>query len=200
MPQYYTDNVRNQVAIAGVSAYDDLPRLVNVNRANRGMLTLSPILSATLAGKQFFYSEAFTLAETTDQKDYVLVTPNTTKWCHLTYHAEGQAITEISLWEDTKFTSTDSLTVYNNDRNSTDANTTLLYQLTTPTSSTDTGSRLIHHKSGSATQQSRDDASVEVGDEMILKQNSRYRLNIVTESTGNLCNVFLHWHEHTNES
>lgn len=190
-----------QAVIYGVDASGN-PTYAKVIAQNRGLLTLPPILAATFQGKEFFYSEAFTLAETTDSRDFVFITPNTTEWAHLTFHGSGSAITEVSLWEDTEYNTTSDytlLTTYNNNRNSTDAADCLLY-LATVTSATDSGTQLLNVKSGSATQQSKDSMDAGIADELFLKQNSPYRISFNTESTGNLCNLKIQWHEHTNES
>ena len=185
--------------VMGGMRTDDTPGYAKIIYQNRGLLVLPPILAATFQGKQFFYSDAFTLAETTDIRDYIFVTPDTAEWAHFTFHASGSAITEVSLWEDTQYSSTDALTTYNNNRNSTDVADCLLY-LATATSTTDTGTRLIHINSGSATQQSRDSTEGGYEDELFLKRNASYRINFATSSTNNLCNLKIQWHEHTNES
>ena len=202
MPDYLTDRLNDQVVIAGTHYTDGLPRLLKVIPENGGLLTLPPILGATFRGKQFFYTEAFELAATTDQKDYIIKTPDTTKWCHLIFTAEGSAITEVMLFEDTQYESTDGteLTVFNNNRNSTDANTTLLYETSVPVTSTDSGTRIHWNKSGSATNQSKNSGETQRGDEIFLKQNTQYRLFIGSGSADNLCNIVLHWHEHTNSA
>jgi hypothetical protein len=191
-----------QAVIYGVDANGD-PVYIKAIEQNRALVTLDPTLAATFQGKEFFYSEAFLLAETTDSRDYVFVTPNTTEWAHFTFHASGSAITEISLWEDTELTTTSDytlLTTYNNNRNSTDTADCLLYQTPLNATATDSGTRLIHEKSGSATQQSKDSMDAGYADELFLKQNSYYRISYGTETTGNLCNLKVQWHEHTNET
>ena len=187
-----------ETTIAGIDGNDNI-NYARINSGNRGLLTIPPILCKIFAGKEFFYSEAFELAETTDTQDYIFVTPNTTEWAHFAFHATGSAITEVALWEDTKYSSTDELTTYNNNRNSATPPSSKLYQVTA-TSTTDTGTRLIHVKSGSATRQSKDSMSAGYADELFLKQNAKYRISFATASTSNLCNLLIQWHEHTNGS
>ena len=55
MPEFETDNLYNQIVIAGTNYSDSLPRLLRVNPKNGGLLTLPPIISATLSSKQYFY-------------------------------------------------------------------------------------------------------------------------------------------------
>jgi hypothetical protein len=186
-----------EVVIGGLARGDNTPRHARIIKENLAMLFIEPVLAATFAGKEFFYEEAFTLAETSDLRDYIFQTPNTNEWAHFKFHGSGSAITDISLWEDTQYSSTDAVTTYNNNRNSTDTADCLIYNLTA-TSTTDTGTRLRHKLSGSATQQSRDSMDVGYADELFLKQNAKYRISFATESTGNLCNMLIQWHEHTN--
>jgi hypothetical protein len=167
------------------------------------MLSVVPHLAATFANKQFFYSEAFTLAETTDTRDYLFITPNLgTKQAHFQIHAEGQAITTFDFWESSELAVTTdytALTAYNNNRNSTDAPTVLLYLAPSGLATTDSGTLLIEEISGSATQQSRSPGDLGYGNELFLKSDTKYRIHFATGSTGNLCNMLIQWHEHTNE-
>ena len=82
--------------IAGMRR-DNVPGYAKVIYENGGLLTLEPILAATFAGKQYFYSAAFTLSATTDTADYLFVTPDTSEWAHMIWRATGSAITEIKL-------------------------------------------------------------------------------------------------------
>lgn len=199
MPKYFTQS--GETVIGGVDRSDN-PGYFKIIKENRAMLVLPPSMAATYAGKQFFYSDSFTLAETTDTRDYIFKTPDSTKWSHFWVQAGGTAITEFAFWEDTELTTTTDyteLTTYNNNRNSTDTADSLLYYTDAIATTTDTGTRLWYLKSGSATQQSRDSSEGAIEDEMFLKQDAYYRISFATESTGNFCHMRLHWHEHTNE-
>lgn len=66
--------------------------------------------------------------------------------------------------------------------------------------STDNGTLIWHQKSGAATNQSRSSMAAGNTEEIILKQNSLYRIRIGTGTTSNLCNIKLEWYEHTNKS
>lgn len=196
MAKYFTQP--GESVIGGLARGDETPRHARIIKENRAMLFIDPILASTFASKQFFYSEAFELAATTDTRDYIFETPNTTEWAHFTFHGTGSAITEIALWEDTELTSTDALTTYNNNRNSTDTADCSLYLCAAGESSTDTGTMLIHFKSGSATNQSRANAEHGYADELFLKSNTKYRIMFRTFTATNLCNLMIQWHEHTN--
>jgi hypothetical protein len=197
MPKYFTQP--GSSVIGGVNSSNDADYLKIIS-ANRALLTIDPILAATFAAKQFFYSDAFTLAATSDYRDYLFVTPNTTEWAHFLVHVDGNAITEFKLIEDSELSSSDGTaqTTFNNNRNSTDSADCLLY-LIEPASATDSGTQLLHDKSGSATNQSKSSMSGGYADELFLKSNSIYRIQVGTGSASNLCNILVQWHEHTNE-
>lgn len=189
--------------ISGVGNDDEL-YYYKIVKENRAMLTIVPHLAATFAGKQYFYSEAFTLAETTDTRDYLFVTPNlATKQAHFQIHAEGSAITVFDIWEDSELAVTTDysiLTTYNSDRSSTDSATVTLYLAPAGIATTDSGTLLIEELSGTATQQSRSPSDVGYGNELFLDYDTKYRIHFETESTGNRCNMLIQWHEHTNEN
>ena len=203
MSKYFTK--AGQTVIGGIDPNDE-PRFAKIVYQNRGLLTLDPILAATFQGKQFFFSDAFTLAATSDHKNFVFQTPNSTKWAHLVWRGTGSAITTFEVIEDTMlttsdFTSTDSLTVFNNNRNSTATADCRIWPVDdTVDYSTDSGTTIFEIASGAATNQSRTPASGTYADEVFLKSNTMYRFSFSTGSASNLCNILLQWHEHTNES
>jgi hypothetical protein len=203
MAKNFESGKSGETVIGGIARGDDTPRHARIVKENKAMLFVPPILAATFAGKQFFYSEAFELAATTDTRDYVFQTPNTTEWAHLIFDGTGNAITEVALFEDTELTTTSDYTeqtTFNNNRNSTDTADCKLYLCGVGLSTTDSGTRLLHQKSGSATNQSKTPADHGYGDELFLKSNTYYRFMFRTYSASNLCNITLQWHEHTNDS
>ena len=114
----------------------------------------------------------------------------------------GSAITEVWVYEGSAVTSTDAITTFNNHRNSANTPGLAVYLGSTSTvSSTDAAGTLIwHEKSGSATNQSR--SSMETGndEEIVLKQNTSYRIRYETGTASNLCHLKLEWYEHTSKS
>ncbi len=140
----------------------------------------------------FRYSDALTLGSGGTQ-DYLITTPNTTKWSHFTYSVDGTAITTVSLFEASDKTGTTLQTVWNANRNSAAVAGTTVHKAIS--GGTTDGTALITYSSGSATNQSRSAANVSHDDEIILKQNTKYILRLTSGTAGNLCNVFLNWYE-----
>ena len=79
------------------------------------------------AGSHFMYTDSVTLGNGGTQ-DYMIVTPNTTKWAHMTFYLDGSAITQWQLYEASDKNGTTEQTVGNNNRNSTTVNTTKVYK------------------------------------------------------------------------
>jgi len=146
-------------------------------------------------GDTFRYADSLTLDAAASQ-DYLITTPNTTKWAHFTFSADGTAVTTITLFEASDKTGTTAQTVWNANRNSTNTATATVHKGTS--GGTTDGTALIIYSSGTATNQSRSLSQSKHDSEIILKQNTKYILRIVSGTAGNLCNVFMDWYEHIN--
>ena len=136
--------------------------------------------------------------ESGDSQDYLLITPDTTKWVHMLFDLDGSAITQFQLYEDCTYASTDLQTPGNNNRNSTDTSDLFIYKAST-TDGVD-GTLINQYKGGSATNQSRGGTGSRNDEEIILKQDATYLLRLTSGTNANLCNVRLEWYEHTNET
>jgi len=128
--------------------------------------------------------------------DFLIVTPDTTKWAHLVYEFAGEAEFTLTAYEATT-TSADGtpLSTFNNQRNS--ANTAGVTLYSGPTV-TDVGDEIWATKIGSSrndTEGSRND------DEWVLKQNTKYLLRVVKVATGTHWFAYnLEWYEHTDKN
>jgi len=196
--KYFTKS--GQSVIGGIDRNGN-PKFAKLIYENGALLTIPPELAATFAGKEFFYTEAFTLAGTTDRKDYIFQTPNTDKWAHMNIiRGTGSAITYFKIIEDTELSSTDALTVFNNNRNDSTTNTAELFQVDALGGTTDTGTKIFEINSGGSSNQSRSPMLGSYADEMFLKKDTKYRISFGTGTASNLCNLLLKWHEHENEA
>lgn len=148
-------------------------------------------------GDTFRYSDALTLGSAGTQ-DYLITTPNTTRWAHFTFEADGTAVTTITLYEGSDKTGTTPQTVFNANRNSTSAATVTVHKGTS--GGTTDGTAIVNYSSGTATNQSRSSSTRSHDVEIILKQNTKYILRLTSGTAGNLCNVTLNWYEHVNGS
>jgi hypothetical protein len=146
-------------------------------------------------GSHYWYMDANTLANGSSI-DFLITTPNTTEWAHILFVLDGVAVTSFKLYEDSSATGTTAQTVYNSDRNSSHSNTVTVHKGVNAIS----GTLIKNYSSGLAT-----GASAKMGsetrteEEVILKQNSKYLLHVLSGTNGNLTNVKFEWYEHTNE-
>lgn len=149
-------------------------------------------------GERFVVQEGIVLNGAS--KDYLITTPNTTKWAHMTIDIEGGQDTSILLVEDTARTDGTAMAAINRNRNSaTVAGITVAHtpggvagapttmfscQFGIPTSGGGRGG-------GGGTQQGRS--------EFVLKQNTKYLLTVTALSANdnNIC-VSIDWYEHIN--
>ncbi len=129
--------------------------------------------------------------------DILVVTPNTTKWSHLTYELEVEAETDVNIYEaPTASNNGTPLAVFNRDRNSSKtAGTTVFHTPTIAGGSEGTLIRCWHLGSGK---------TFGGGDrgthEIILKQNTKYLIRLTNATTGNnYMSVKVDWYEHTNK-
>jgi hypothetical protein len=142
-------------------------------------------------GTTFRYADAVTLGSGASQ-DYLITTPNTTKWTHFTFEADGTAVTTFTLFEASDKTGTTPQSVWNANRNSTTTASTTVHKGTS--GGTTDGTALMVYSSGAAGA-ARNASSVSHDTEIMLKQNTKYIFRVTSGTAGNLCNVFLNWYE-----
>ena len=149
------------------------------------------------SGSHFMYTDAVELGSGAVQ-EYLITTPNTTKWAHMTFFLDGSAITQFELYEGTDKSGTTLQTVGNNNRNSATTATVTIHKGLAVGGTTD-GALLYKYKGGSSTAQSRGASESGNNGEIILKQNTKYILRVTSGTAANLTNVRLEWYEHTNK-
>lgn len=149
------------------------------------------------AGSHFLYTDAVTLGNGGVQ-NYLITTPDTTRWAHMIFILDGSAITQFELYEGADRVGSVLQTVGNSNRNSTTAATVVIHK--GYAGGTTDGSRIHIYKGGSATGASRQAGSGTRNDEeIILKQNTKYILRVTSSTAANLTNVNLSWYEHVNK-
>ena len=142
-------------------------------------------------GDTFEYSNGGILASGA-YRSYLIRTPNTTKWAHIFFNVNSSAKGHYALHEDCTATATGSIQIaYNRNRNSDTSNTTSIYL--TPTT-TGNGNRLIVEYFGAK----QSAGTIRSSDEFILKQNTDYFLEIISDENTNNISEMLNWYEHTN--
>lgn len=148
-------------------------------------------------GSAFFYMDSVELGAGGVQ-NYLITTPNTTKWGHFTFLGSGSAITQIDLYEGADRTGTTAQTVRNANRNS--ATTPDITVHKGYSGGATDGTLIWTRKSGSATSQARTGNEGGHEQEIILKQNTKYILRITSSTAANLTNLMLDWYEHTDKN
>ena len=172
-------------------------RIAGVDSATRSLQLIDYAHHEIHTGSHFFYTDSVLLASAGTQ-DYLITTPDTTKWAHMIIVPDGSAITQFQLYEATDKTGTTAQTVQNRNRNSVTAAGVTVHKGVSG-GSTD-GTLIWQYKGGAATGvSSRSSANVTRNNsEIVLKQNTKYILRITSGTNDNLTNVMLDWYEHTN--
>lgn len=148
-------------------------------------------------GSHYFYTDSVTLGSGANQT-YLITTPDTTKWVHLIFSFDGTAVTSFTIDEAGDRVGTNLQTVFNNNRNS--ANTAgITIHKGISGGSTD-GTEIYTYASGTAQGNSRSPSLGRSDQEIVLKQNTKYLITVLSGTAGNLTNVMFEWYEHTNVS
>ena len=196
MPKYFTQP--GETVIGGLDN-SDAPKHAKINTQSNVMPYLECCTHQILESSHYFLY-ATTDLNTAGVKEYLIVTPDSTTWAHMTIDMSGSAITQFDVFEGTGFSgsSDNVLTSYNNNRNSSNASVITVYH--TPTTDTDEGTLLRSYEGGSASQQSRSATGVQTENMLILKQNSNYLLRFTSGSDNNYINLDLYWGELAHEA
>jgi hypothetical protein len=190
-------NVANGVQARETVLYDIDGQVVRVDQATRSLQMIDYAHHEIHAGSHYMYTDAVELGSGGVQ-DYLLTTPNTTKWIHMLFDLDGSAITQFDLYEGSDKTGTTAQTPGNSNRNS--ANTAGLTIHKGTSGGTTDGTLLNRYKGGALSAQSRAGAGSRNDQEIVLKQNTKYILRVTSGTAANLTNVRLEWYEHTNVS
>lgn len=149
------------------------------------------------AGSHFFYTDSVELGSGATQV-YLITTPDTAKWAHLTFSATGSAITTVDLYEGADRVGDAAQTVFNNNRNSATTATVVVHKGIT--GGTTDGTKIYTIKSGASAGASRSPSVAQRENEIILDQNTKYLLRITSGTAANLTNLQLEWYEHTDRT
>lgn len=154
-------------------------------------------------GDHYYIAGSTTLdSASTDLVDFAIVTPNTTKWAHMTFALSSVGQYTFSIYEGVSFDSDGTpVTAFNNNRNS--ANTSGLEITTDPSNFTPASSDIIYGPQTFG----QDGTIIEVTGgntartrEIILKQNTKYIFRIDSGTAANVINYVAEWYEHTSKT
>lgn len=144
-------------------------------------------------GRHFLYQESFMLGSG-GIASYVIQVPTAPgPYPHMIFLLDGSAITQFELYEDSQYVGSTTLTLFNNNRNSSRTASTVVYKGAIASGSV--GEKIKEYKGGAASAQSRASANTQGTDELILKTGSKYFLRVTSGSADNLCNVKMLWYE-----
>jgi hypothetical protein len=169
-------------------------RTARIDYSTHALETIDYVHHEIHAGSAFFYTDSVELGSAAAQ-DYLITTPDTTKWGHFTFSGTGNAITQVQLYEGSDRTGTSAQTVRNANRNSVTTATITVHKGTS--GGTTDGTLIWQRKSGASSAQSRSGVEATHEGEIILKQNTKYLLRITSGTATNLTNLALSWYEHT---
>jgi len=147
------------------------------------------------AGDHFFFTDSNELSST-NSVQYLLTTPDTTSWAHLFFQINGTAVTSFTVHEAGDRVGSVAQTIFNNNRNSAKTATMTVHKGIT--GGTTDGTLLWQYASGTATNQSQQEALTRAENELILKQDTKYLITILSGTDGNLTNIKLNFYEHIN--
>lgn len=132
--------------------------------------------------------------------EYLLQTPDTTKWVHALIKCAGSYDTKVTLFEATTKTTGTTMTEINRNRNS--ANTAGLVVTHTPGGAGD-GTQLwtarFGNDSGPASLGSGV-GQIRGDNEWMLQQNAAYLLRVTSYTDNNNISIEIDWYEHTDKN
>jgi hypothetical protein len=146
----------------------------------------------THAGLHYFICDYDDSIAVSDTIEFVITTPNTTAWSHMTLDFTSTLGAKLDIYEgSSNIVGGTSVTPINNNRNS--ANTSSLAVLKDPTSITD-GTRIAGYLAGA----NRTSGFVNRDKEIMLKQNTIYLFRFTSLANSNAISFCGEWYEHTN--
>ena len=176
---------------------DGATRLLRLDEATNTLQTMSYEHHEIHSGDHYFIG-GYTELQDTDTATFFVITPNSTKWAHMLFSLEADALITYGMYETATYAGGGStLSLINNDRNS--DNTSGLTILSAGTASV-AGTLIDSFQTGAATVASKPltGGRGTRNNEMILKQNTTYRAVITSGADDNTLSYYASWYEHTN--
>lgn len=159
---------------------------------NKARITESQGEDCVHAGSAFLVSVAQDIAASANL-DLLFVTPNTTKWAHLTLTVQVEGEMILYVYEDTDSTGGAAVTAHNRNRNS---GTSSVLTVTSGPTVTTPGTTILSAILGSG---NRTGGGAEEGGDIVLKQNTKYLFRITnTIAQAKWVSLIITWCEYTN--
>ena len=147
--------------------------------------------------KLFTYQDVITLASS-GSMSYMITTGSTTKWAHFGYDMECIGPMTIEVYEGSDRSGSVVQTTWNRNRNSSASAVTVIHKGVTG-GSTD-GTRIRWWQGGVANNKTQFGGAPGSFREIILKQNTKYELKLLSGMADNITSIHFNWYEHTNVS
>jgi hypothetical protein len=144
-------------------------------------------------GEHYFYSDSVTLSNGESQR-YMLTTPDSANWAHLLFRISGSLATIIAIYEGGDRDGTTPQTAYNNNRNSPNTPDMTIHK--GASGGTTDGTDIHPNGFGSSTGGGSGGVS-ERDEEIILKQNTKYIIEMTSSANNNRVSLHLDWYEIT---
>jgi hypothetical protein len=193
-------NVRS--ALTAFRSSDETFQPVRIDRATNSLQIIDYAHHELHSGSSFMYHDVIASLSNTIVQDYVIITPNTSRWSHIGHSVESTGPLTLQIFEGSDRTSARTLqTVFNRDRNSSIAATTMIYKNDATGASsggTTDGTRIVWWSGGIANNKTTNGTNVGSSNEKILKRNTTYIFRITSGMDSNLISVSFDWYEHTN--
>ena len=162
------------------------------------LMTIDLAHSKLHEGDHYEYTEFFSLGDG-NEKELIIITPNTTKWAHMLFNVIGALHTTVEIFEDTTWASTGtdfSAKIMNNNRNSSnESGLEIRGKGATGTDADLIFSSQFGNDSGVGANRLVSGGTARGDAERILKQNSKYLLTITSLSAVNELAIVLSWYE-----
>ena len=184
---------------------DTESKVIRIDGATEGLNVISHAEHSIHEGNHF-YMEGYITLDDTDEFYVKLVTPDTTKWAHMSWDivSTGELTTEFYEGASGGMTGGTSVTPLNSDRNS--SNTSGMTITKNVTAPTDTGTTISQKKFGTSGGGgffgggAAGGGSDNLSSELILKQNTTYCRKFLSGTDGNIISFRAVWGEHTNKN
>ena len=157
-------------------------------------LTMIDVSHHEIHSGDHFYMDGYTSLDIDGVLRVGLVTPNTTKWVHLTWTIYSNGVLTAEFFEGASLSGGTPMTPLNNNRNS--SNTSGITLTSGVTSSAD-GTLISKSKWGGTGFKSVSGGSGSRSDELILKQNTTYLRKFTSHTDSNIIGFKAMWYEHT---
>ena len=172
---------------------------IGIDLVTRSLQTIDYAHHEIHSGSHYYYSSHHDQAKNTIN-NHLIITPNTTKWAHMifAYSSTGGQV-NIELSEGATYSNIGAVDpVFNRDRNSLKANTTVVYENPVIASQ---GTVIFSQKLGV------NDKKISIGgdqrgsNEIILKQNTVYLFRATELNVdATVINIEFDWYEHENKT